>query len=240
MLGTPVGMTWRVGLFAFAFLFGGDLTRASELGDVRFELPVSPWELIQDEERFREFAVKVDAQVERLLAVPAAIDDVAVLGRLLAIRVHLAHYFARDERAVSTAAWIRSLQSNPADRAFAGLTTLASVAARRAHPGSAPHEPGYRDSFKREFSRQLAGLPASTEIVAMLRGQRGKIASITAAALSAETRDVIAPALARQGYCGLEGADQLVRVRHRLASILPIREEILAALDAAISERSGR
>ena len=203
----------------------------------KFALPAEPLELVTDEARFRSFAENVRTEVERLFGVPAAVDDRATLNLLLSTRVHLAHHFGDDEKAISTAAWIRTLQADPALRAFAGLTTLASVEARRQNPGAAPGDAKYRGTFLREFTRQLAGLPRTPEIVAMLRGQRDKIAGLTHAALLAETRDVIVPALGRRGHCGLAEADQLVRVRHRLVSILPIKNETLQALDAAIAAR---
>lgn len=216
------------------------VSRSTVPVDVRFELSVPPSELVQDDLRFREFAGRVEREVERLLEVPAALDDPAVLGRLLSTRVHLAHYFADDDKAVVTAAWIRSLQSRPADRAFAGLTTLAAVATRRALPGCAPHERLYRETFRSELSRRLGDLPFGSEIVAMLQQQRAKTAAITEAALLAEAREAIESARSQTGSCGLEGADRLVRIRHRLVAILPVRDDILAALDGAISERSGR
>lgn len=230
---------FRRGLLCLSLAMAAPALRATAAPDVQFELSVPPLELVQDERRFREFAVRVGAEVERLLGVPAAVDDPSTLKRLLSTRVHLALYLADDEKAVSTAAWIRSLQPDGAERAFVGLTTLASVTARRTNPGAAPQERRYRDTFRRELSRQLEALPATPEIVAMLRAQREKIAAINEAALLAEARDIIAPLLAHPGYCGLEGADQLVRIRHRLIGIVPVCAETLAALDAAIAARTG-
>ena len=208
--------------------------------ETRFELAASPLELVTNEARFRPFAERVRAEVERLLGVPAAVDDPATIKLLLSTRVHLAHHFGDNEKAIATAAWIRTLQTDPAGRAFAGLTTVASVEARRRHPGVESDNARYRETFRREFTRQLATLPSTPDITKMLRGQREKIASLTEAALLAETREVIAPALARRGYCGLAEADQLVRVRHRLVNILPVKSETLQALDAAIAARSSR
>lgn len=207
--------------------------------DVRFELPAAPLELVTDEAKFAPFARAVGAEVDRLFGVPSAMDDPATLQQLLSTRVHLAHHHADNEATVATAAWIRSLQTDPAGRAFAGLTTLASVEARRRHPGAAPDDAAYRRTFLDAFSRQLQALPRTAEMTAFLRGQRQKIADITEAALLAETRDAIAPAIQRRGYCGLAEADQLVRVRHRLVSILPVRGETLQALDAAIAARTS-
>lgn len=207
--------------------------------EISYPLPGSPLEVATDEEKFRHFAGKVAADVEKQLGVPALVDDAATLKTLLSTRVHLAHHFADNDKAVATAAWIRSLQPAPADRAFAGLTTLASVAVRRQHPGAAPGEAGYRETFRREFSRQLAALPRTPEIVAILRGQRDKIAGLNETDLLKEVTGVIAPAIARRGFCGLKEADDLVRVRHRLVSILPVKNETLQAIDAAIAARTS-
>ncbi len=203
----------------------------------RYVLPAAPFDLVTSAEKFRAFAGTVRADVERQFGVPADVDDPAVLKILLSTRVHLAHYFGEDDRAIVTAAWIRSLQANPADKAFAGLTTLAAVAARQENPGHAPGSAGYRAVFAREFAHQLAGLPHTPAIVAMLRQQREKIAGLTEAGLLAETREQIVPAITRRGFCGRAEADQLVRVHHRLTSILPVKAETLAAVEAAIADR---
>ncbi len=204
---------------------------------VRFDLPGTPRQIVSDESKFAPFAQAVGAEVERLFGVPEAVDDPATLRLLLSTRVHLAHHHADNEKAIATAAWIRTLQSDPAGRAFAGLTTLASVAARLRHPGVPAADAAYRRTFLAEFTRQLAALPRTPEMTVFLRAQRLKIAEITERALRAEVRDIIEPAIARRGYCGLAEADQLVRVRHRLLSILPLRTETLQALDAAIAAR---
>ena len=205
----------------------------------RFALAVSAEELVSDPAAFAPFAKAVSAEVERQLGILTAVDDPAILSLLLSTRVHLAHHFREDERALVTAAWIRSRQADPAARAFAGLTTVAAVAARRAQPGAGTSDPRYRRAFRAEFDRQLAGLPRTPEMTAFLRAQQEKIAGLSEAVLHAEVREVIAPALARQGYCGLAEADQLVRVYHRLRDILPVRDETLAALAAAVAARPG-
>ncbi|MBL9205143.1 MAG: hypothetical protein JNN01_08670 [Opitutaceae bacterium] len=207
--------------------------------DLSFPLPGLPLEVATNEEKFRPFAEKVAAGVEEQLGVPALVDDPATLKLLLSSRVHLAPHFADNDKAIATAAWIRSLQTAPAEKAFAGLTTLAAVAARRQHPGAEPGEAPYRETFRREFSRQLASLPRTPEIVAMLRGQLDKIAGLTEASLLKEVGEVIAPAIARRGFCGVKEADDLVRVRHRLVSILPVKKETLEALKSAIAARTS-
>jgi hypothetical protein len=212
---------------------------AGAAADRSYVLPGSPLEVVTDESKFRPFAESVAAGVEELLGVPAMVDDAATLKLLLSTRVHLAHHFADNDKAIATAAWIRSLQTAPAEKAFAGLTTLAAVAARRQHPGALPGDAAYRAAFRREFSRHLAALPHTPEIVAVLSAQREKVASLNEADLLKEVTAVIAPEIVRRGSCGIKEADGLVRVRHRLVSILPVKNETLEALESAIAARTS-
>jgi len=208
--------------------------------DLSYALPASPIELVSNEEKFRAFAEIIRDDIERLLGIPAMVDDLPTLKMLLSSRVHLAHHFGDNDRAITTAAWIRSLQTEPTEKAFAGLTTFASVTARRECPGAAPDDAKYQKVFSREFTRQLQSLANTPEILAMLRRQREKIAGLSEAALLDETRRVIEPAISRRGDCGLSEADQIIRVRHRLVSILPVRTATLEGLYAAIQVRSPR
>lgn len=233
--GDSVAFMKSIALLALLFV---PFLASGALPAVRFDLPGTPLEVATEERAFVSFAGKVDVEVERLLGTPAAIDDPHTLRLLLATRVHLAHYRADTERAVATAAWIRSLQADPASRAFAGLTTFAAVEARRRHPGMPPDHAAYRRTFLSEFERQLAALPKTSAMVAFLKSQKQKMEEVTEVALLREVREVIAPAIERQGYCGLAEADQLVRVSHRLKSILPLRDVTIEALERAIGARS--
>lgn len=195
--------------------------------------------LVTDSKTFETFAKPLQAEIERLLGVPAVIDDPASLRMLLAMRVHLAHSFADNARATATAAWIRSLQTDPATRAFAGLTTFAAVATREETNDARPSSPEYQRTFARAFAAQLAGLPFTPEVTEVLRSQREKTAAITREALLREAREVLAPALRARATCTLAEADAIVRVQHRLEGIVPVRDVMLRVLDAAIRERAA-
>ena len=66
----------------------------------RIALGATALEAATDEALFAPFGRRVAAEVERLLGEPGAIDDPATLRLLLAMRVHLAHHFRDDARAV--------------------------------------------------------------------------------------------------------------------------------------------
>lgn len=207
---------------------------AAATNDPLYQLPAPPSELMLSEEKYAPFAKMFEADLDRLLA---AQPGLAREKLLLGMRVHLAIHFGENEVALRVAARIRELLADPADKAFAGLTTQAAVAARRT-TAAGPGAPAFNAAFAREFDTQLAALPRTPEITAMLRGQRDKNAAISREALLEEVKAKIAPAIERHGSATLEDLDQLVRARHRLTDILPLRTEILQALDQAIAERS--
>lgn len=200
-------------------------TQANEtIARLRYTIPVPALQLVTSEADFAPFARRVYQDVEAALR--ASPSDTAELKLLLGLRVHLALHFRDDSAALDAAERIRNLQSDPAERALAGLTTRAVVAAH--------HKPL---AFKREFSRLLEQLPRTPEIRTALTKVREKIEGITEQSLLDEVRTRIAPRLQRGEPCTLEIADQLVRVRHRLQDIVPLRAALLRAYDAAIAAR---
>lgn len=187
--------------------------------DPGFVLAVPPLQLVTNEADFAPLGQSVAAAVAAALQQTPPPDG-ARLKLLLGLRVHLALHFGNHAAALDAAAQIRALQTDPAERAHAGLTTEAIVAAK--------HDPIL---FEKEFSARLATLPRTPAIRAVLTRAREKVAASTETALLEDVRQNIAPRLARGEPCTLEIADQLVRVRHRLAGILPLRAALLRAYD---------
>ena len=188
-----------------------------------YNLAVPPLQLVTTEAEFAPFAHRVAADVEAALRHQPP-PEAARLKLLLGLRVHLALHSRDDATALDAAARIRALQTDPAERAHAGLTTRALVAGK--------HE---ERAFEREFTRLLRSLPLDPATRAVLVRAREKIAATTESALLDEVRTTIAPRIAAGEPCTLEIADQLVRVRHRLEGILPLRDAMLRAYDSALS-----
>lgn len=183
-------------------------------------------QLVTSERDFEPFARRVAADVESALqAQPPPGPD--RLKLLLGLRVHLALHFRDDRRALESAERIRLAQTDPGDRAHAGLTTRAIVAAG--------HDPR---RFEAEFTRLLAALPRDPTVTAALTRGRARIAALSEQALLEDVRRDLAPRLARGEPCTLEIADQLVRIRHRLTDILTLRDAMLRAYDSALARPS--
>jgi len=194
--------------------------------------PGSLGELLADPALFRAFADQVSGDVERALAAgPAA----SVLPRLLSLRVHLGLHRGDHARALAAATRIRETQTPPAERAFAGLLTEASVVARSRSPrGSAA--PDYPEAFRAELAARLAALPDSPELTAVLARQRDRFRAFSAEALGAEAR-ALAARLDPETRWRLADVDDVVRIGHRRTALLPLRDVLLEAFDAALAVR---
>jgi len=188
--------------------------------------------LLEDEAAFVPFGRLVGADVEARLG---AESDPARLKLLLAIRVHLGLHLGDADRALDSAARIKALLPDDANKAYAGLTTQAFVAARQATQRR-PGDPAFNAAFARDFAPRLASLPATAAMRAMLEQQRGKFAGLSVEALRSEFATADA-AIGGRPLCTLAEADHLVRLRHRFADLLPLRATLLDALDAAIAAR---
>lgn len=191
------------------------LLRAEPAG---FPLAAPVRELVTSPAAFGRFAGPVRRALE---PAPAGVDAKLLLG----LRAHLALAAHDADAALRAAAELRALQTDPAERAFSGLVTEAQVAAWR--PGAA---------LDRELAVRLAALPATPAMTSLLCRQREKLAAVTPEALLAEA-DELGRRLDGRGVCDWIDADRIIRLHHRLANVLPLRETLVAAFDAALAAR---
>jgi hypothetical protein len=198
--------------------------------------PAAVWELVTHPALFRPFAVQVSDRVERALAVtPGPAGD--TLARLLALQVHLALYLGDDARALAAAAQIREVVVPPAERPLSGLLTEALVEARSAGSGGPAGHPG-PEALRAALNSRLASLPATAELTAALVRQRDRFRELTREALLAEAAQ-LAARLDAAAQWTLADVDHVVRVGHRLATILPMRHVLLAAFEEAVAARNN-
>jgi hypothetical protein len=193
----------------------------------RYALPASVASLIEEGRGFREFSAALEGEAEAALAAPAPPEE---LRRWLGLRVHLALLSGDDGRAQVAADRLRELQAEAGERAYTGLTTRALAAARR-------REGGFdAEAYDREFARRLAELPPTAEIRRVLVRQRERAAGITAAAVRTAA-SALAARVGGERDVDFATADEIVRLRHRLHDLVPLRTLTLAALDAGIAAR---
>lgn len=203
-------------------------------GSSSWPRPDAVRDLIVDPARFRSFAEQLSGDVERAMhEAPAPTGDTR--ARLLSLRVHLGLHLGRDARALAAATQIREQVTPAPERPFAGLLTEAMVVAR-AQAGGGPTTPGYAEALRAALGSRLATLPVSPELTAVLVRQRDRFHILSRESLLAEAQRLGA----RLDYAGrwtLADVDDVVRVGHRLATLLPVRDVLLAAFDAALAQR---
>jgi len=205
------------------------LTISAMAAELQHPLPGPVEAVVRDASLFSVLAASVEREVETRIGTVANTGS-AEERLLLGLRVHLALLAGHDDRALAAAARIRALQVDAVDQAYAGLTTQAMVAARGADGEIAP------GAFAEDFSRRLAALPMTAAMRAGLVRQRDRMIATTETALLAEAR-TMGERLVQATTCGLVEADQIIRLRHRLIDLLPLRTAIIEALNAAIAAR---
>lgn len=202
--------------------------------DLSWDRPAGVRELVTEAARFGPFAAQVAADVEQALAAPTAPAG-ETLVRLLSLRVHLGLYLGCDARALVAATRIRETVTPPLERPFSGLLTEAMVVARAAAPAG-PSSPEYARALRDALASRLAALPATPEIRAVVARQRERVHALTSSALLAEAVR-LGHELDKADRWTLADVDEVARVGHRLATILPVREVLLAEFDAALGRR---
>lgn len=219
-----------------ALLFGSASFLAAATEHQPFSLPLAPSAIVQNHPALLAFAQAVSETVEEQLS--SASMDPLRLKLLHGIRVHAGLLLGDDARALDSATRIRQLQTAPADRAFAGLMTEAIVAARRA-TGSRADAADFAAAFSAYFRQRLKALPATSDVLTMLQQQRERTASLNRRTLLDEAgRIEISPATGT--HCTWEETDQIIRIAHKMITLLPLREPTLDAFDIELAARARR
>jgi len=194
-------------------------------------LPNSGLEIVFNESAFAPWARDLMTTVEQRLKVTAA-HDASGLKLLLGMRIHLALHFSDDSCALDAARQIQGLQLTPGDRNVTGLITEAIVQARAGRKDVDPAS--LSDQVEIVLAKSLGRLPSSPANREAIQRSRDKLAAITEESLLAKICGEIAK-IPKGAPCSLELADQLVRIRHQLILMLPLRDRMLRAHDQALA-----
>lgn len=198
--------------------------------------PAPVRELVGNAAKFRPFSEEASVAVERAFGMaPLPAGD--ALAHWLSLRVHLGLYLGQDGRALAAAAQIRETITPAAERVFSGLLTEAMVVARAAVLAG-PASPGHLPALRAALESRLATLPATAEITAVVARQRERFRELSRASLIAEA-DRLGARLDQADRWTLADVDDVVRIGHRLATLLPLRDTLLGEFEAALARRSG-
>lgn len=208
---------------------------------VRFVAEASVLALEVNDQMFAAYAGSLWEEVGEHLANPDFIDDGETLEGLLSLRVHLAQFLGKDDEAVVTASWLRSLRDNAEERMLSGLLTYASVEARRRHAEREHGLDTFTDALRASVRAHFAGIPRTEALLGRMSSLRERLAAMTSSRLLKDYRSILDGLEGREKplRLTLSEVDGLVKARHRLKNIAPYLGAIIEPIDEWIAGKAA-
>jgi len=189
-------------------------------------------ELIQDDGLFAALCGQVRADIEADLA-RYDVKDAAALRRFDNTLLSLDLLEGRDQDALARVESLRAREDKEAQRLTTGLTARAWVAAR-ADAGTDIATPGFRAAFRAALDAQLAPLPLDL-VRNNIEAMKGRMEIASPALLIGMVQSQIDPVAAGAGEISADLAAQVVSLGAALRTVLPLRDEMVAALGAFLA-----
>ena len=152
-----------------------------------------------------------------------------------ALRITMLHLDIHDGRfqgPLDAVAELRSGIDDSCQKAITGLTTEAIVAARievECERGEA-----YARAFRYHFSSRLDALPEA-DCRADLEALTSKLTATREEAIFQDIECRLAPGIASAGFIDYRVADEIIRYRHKLADIIPLRDSMLEIIESYLA-----
>lgn len=182
--------------------------------------------MLADGAAFDAFCASVRADIESDLAT-YEIGDKAAVQRMLGTLLSLDLVQGRDADVRTRVEAVRALEDKEATRLTTGLVALAWVAARGA-AGTDPSTPGFKAAFRAALDSELAGLPIDL-VRDNIQAQKGRMEIMSPALLTGMVQSQLDPVVAGAGEVSSDLAGQIVGLGSAMRTVLPLREELVAA-----------
>ncbi len=221
----------RLPVLLLALLFAGGaaalgktrIDKAADLPRFSYKLDSKIEDMVRDDAKFRPFAIQVRRDLESVLA-KYEIGDRATLRELLTELAQLDMLEGNYDAVLSRLAQIKALEDKPADKLLSGITARAVVAGERASADrtSAANRAAAAASVKGD----LAGLPyevISNEAKEIKAGYE----LLGEGRLIGNVREVLQPAVDKNGSLSSDLAPGLVRIKYIYDFILPLKPALV-------------
>jgi subtilisin family serine protease len=189
-------------------------------------------ELVQSESAFTPFAAKVRADIEADLE-RYDIQDKTTRKSLEQTLLQLDVLQGKYDSALARVTKLRELEDKPAKKLTTGQTVEARIAAVKETGGQ--DLPALKAAFRRHYAALVAGLP--WEVVEdELQQAKGQMEMASEALVLGIIQEQLEPMVQKTGSVSREVAQQVVSYRSLLTLGLPIRDDIVAVLQAEIAK----
>ncbi len=202
-------------------------TRIENLDDLpRFSYPVegSVVAVITSDEAFKEFATKVRADIEGVLA-EYEIDDAATLQGYYSVLARLDLMEGNYQQALTRSDQIRDLESKEAGKLMTGLFAKAWVAARGEADPQADFE-AFAAAFASHLDALVSALPYDV-IQDNLKEAKGRAEIFSENFVLGVAKSQVDPAVAASGEVSSDLVSTVVGLRYALTTAVPLNREVI-------------
>jgi hypothetical protein len=201
------------------------IDKAADLPRFSYRLDAKAEDMVLDDAKFKPFAREVRRDLESVLAQYDIADKAAqrqILGELAQLDMLDGNYDA----ALARVAEVAALEDKPADKLLSGITTRAIVAGLKADPD--PTSAANRAAAAKSIRGELAPLPY--EVIANEAKEIKAGAELLGEGrLIGNVREVLQPAVDKNGSLSSDLAPALVRVKYVHRFILPLKPALIEA-----------
>ncbi|MHC4697797.1 MAG: S8 family serine peptidase [Planctomycetota bacterium] len=207
------------------------ITKQDDLPQHTYRFKGKVAELVKSDRKIAKLAVKVRADVESDLAT-YDITDATTLQRMYGKLLTIDLVEGNDDAALARIEQIRELEDKEATRLMTGLTTQASIAARR-EVGHDACFGAYKQAFRRHFGDRVLKLPWNIvqDEVQQAKG-RQEIRSENLLMGIIEAR--LQPVVEETGELSADDASSVIGMYFSLKERLPLKDEAIAVYQELI------
>ena len=209
------------------------VNKADDLPRLTYKVDGTATELLTDEAKFGPFAQKVRANIEKLLT-EYEIADKSTLKDFKRTLLALESLAGNDYTALALIREMRALEDKPSAKLLIGLSAESRIAARNAAGKAKPDEATYKEAFQKIYTDRLSALPWDV-VQADLKQAKGRAEVATENFLLGIVKSQFEPAIKETGSVSSEVAQALIGIRSGMKLDLPLREQVVASLQAVIS-----
>jgi subtilisin family serine protease len=199
------------------------IDKAADLPRFSYKLDAKIEDMVRDDAKFKPFAADVRRDLEGTLA-KYEIEDRATLRQMLTELAQLDMLDGHYDAALARVAQVKALEDKPADKLLSGVTARAVVAGMRASPdrGSAANRSAAAQSIKGE----LAAMPYDV-IANEAKEVKAGMEVLGEGRLIGSIREVLQPAVDKNGSLSSDLAPGLVRIKYVHSFILPLKPALV-------------
>jgi subtilisin family serine protease len=209
------------------------ITKADDLPRLTYKVDGTATELVADAGKFDPFARKVRGDIDRILN-EYDLEDKATLkefkGTLLALELLAGH----DDAAMALIRELRELEDKPSQKLLTGLSSEARIAASKLVENPRQNEAAFKKAFEQVYEARLKELPWDV-VQADVKRAKGSLEIRSKNLYLGMIQSQIEPALKETGTVSSDLAQTLIGIRMSMEVVLPLKDEMVAALGSVIA-----